>query len=69
MSVVYRAAALKCKENEKEELYQLIGIVNETSPFSAMGLFEVNKKTLTSIFGTILTYLIITIQFTMGSTK
>jgi hypothetical protein len=60
---------LKCKENEKDELYQLIGIISEISPFSAMGLFEVNKKTLTSIFGTILTYLIITIQFTMGSTK
>jgi hypothetical protein len=34
---------------------------------TAMGLFDVNKQTLTSIFGTILTYLIITIQFQMDS--
>jgi hypothetical protein len=60
-----RAAAKTCPENDKEELYQLIDQVNEAPRLSALGLFDVNKTTLTSIFGTILTYLIITIQFQM----
>jgi hypothetical protein len=58
--------AKKGEENQKEELCQLIDLVKEAPQLSAMGLFDVKKSTLTSIFGTILTYLIITIQFQMG---
>jgi len=55
-------------ENEKEEICQLIDQVNEAPQMNALGLFLVNKATLMSIFGTILTYLIITIQFQMTTT-
>jgi hypothetical protein len=54
------------QQKNKEELCQLIDLVNEAPALSAMGLFDVKKSTLTSIFGTVLTYLIITIQFQMG---
>jgi hypothetical protein len=54
------------EQKNKEELCQLIDLVNEAPALSAMGLFDVKKSTLTSIFGTVLTYLIITIQFQMG---
>jgi hypothetical protein len=65
---ICRAAELKCKEDTKE-LSQLIHLVDTAPGFSAMGLFDVEKKTLTTIFGTILTYLIITIQFQMGNNQ
>ena len=61
-----RAADQKSEENTKE-ISHLIDLVNEAPPLSAVGLFEVNISTLTSIFGTILTYLIITMQFQMDS--
>ena len=64
-----RVAAEGGDLNQKEELSQLIDLVNEAPPLSAMGLFDVSRSTLTSIFGTILTYLIITIQFQMDSKK
>jgi hypothetical protein len=50
-------------------LSQLIQLVDAAPGFSAMGLFDVEKKTLSTIFGTILTYLIITIQFQMGNNQ
>lgn len=59
--------AEKCDNYTKEEIYKLIELVNEILPLTAMGLFDVNKYTLTNIFGTILTYLIITVQFQMGN--
>jgi hypothetical protein len=47
----------------------VVDLVEAAPGFSAMGLFDVGKKTLTTIFGTILTYLIITIQFQMGNNQ
>jgi hypothetical protein len=62
------AAEFKCKEDTKE-VSHVIDLVEAAPGFSAMGLFDVGKKTLTTIFGTILTYLIITIQFQMGNNQ
>jgi hypothetical protein len=38
-------------------------------PLSAMGFFLVNRETLTSVLGTIVTYFIILIQFQSGDNK
>jgi len=65
--LLFRVAAKGSDDQTKEVIAQLIDLVNETPPFTALGLFDVNRSTLTSIFGTILTYLIITIQFQMDS--
>ena len=61
----YRAAAVGESNATEEEIYQVIELVNEAPHLTAIGLFEVNRSTLTAIFGQVLTYLIICIQFAM----
>ncbi len=48
-----------------EEINQVIELINEARPLGAIGLFDVNRGTLSAIFGQVLTYLIICIQFQM----
>jgi gustatory receptor len=52
------------KSEEQKELLQLAQIVEvNKANFSAADFFDVNRNTLFGIFGTITTYLIVTIQF------
>jgi hypothetical protein len=62
---IFRAAAVGPGIEQQEEINQVIDMINESLPISAMGLYDVNKGTLTAIFGQALTYLIICIQFQM----
>jgi hypothetical protein len=64
---ICRDVAKKSEENDNKEICQLIDLVNEAPQLSAVGLFDVKKKSLTSLFSFIVTYLIITIQFQMSS--
>ena len=61
-NIWYRAAAII---EHLEEINQVIDLINEAPPISAFGLYDVGKGTLTAIFGQVLTYLIICIQFQM----
>ena len=48
---------------EKEKVLYLIFEINQEGPFTALGLFSIELSTLTSLFSTILTYLIVLVQF------
>jgi len=58
-----RAAAVSPNVDRQEEISQVIELINEARPLGAIGLFDVNRGTLCAIFGQVLTYLIICIQF------
>ena len=45
------------------ELKNLIHQINNESAFDALGLFSVNLRTITTILSTVVTYLIIMVQF------
>lgn len=48
---------------EEKRLVDLIYQVQEESPFTALGFFDVDRSTLTSILATSATYIIILLQF------
>jgi len=48
---------------EEKRLLDLIYQVQEESPFTALGFFDVDRSTLTSILATSATYIIILLQF------
>ena len=48
---------------EKEKALILICEIKEEGPFTAMGFFNIERSTLTSLVSTILTYLIVLVQF------
>ena len=48
---------------EEKRLMDLIYQVQEESPFTALGFFDVDRSTLTSILATSATYIIILLQF------
>ena len=52
--------------DERIQLLSLVHIVEHQTPFSAGGLFNVEKSTLTTIVGTILSYLVILVQFAVS---
>ena len=59
----FRPNLLKGTKHEKTHLKSLIRRVETEAPFTALGFFDVELSTLTSIVSTVLTYLIIIIQF------
>ena len=48
---------------EEKKLLDLIYQVQEETPFTALGFFDVDRSTLTSILATSATYIIILLQF------
>ena len=56
-----------CKDDDKEELDYYISELEAETPFSAWGFYSVEKTTLTSLLSTVITYLIIMIQFQPGT--
>ena len=46
----------------REAMYLMFEIDRE-QPFTALGFFNIERSTLTSLVGTILTYLIVLVQF------
>ena len=63
----FKSLALRLQKNaiqqEFNETKLMISIIEAESPFTAFGLFNVQRSTLTNIFGTSLTYLVILCQF------
>ena len=49
-------------KKEKEAML-LLYQVDQESAFNALGFFSIDRSTLTSLLGTILTYLIVLVQF------
>jgi hypothetical protein len=61
----FRHFHIKHDEDSSDKIERL----NLIPPLSAMGFFLVNRETLTSVLGTIVTYFIILIQFQSGDNK
>ena len=62
----FRDLLLNCDYNESRRVYNIIGKVQDETPFSAYGFFNIERSTLTTMMATILTYLIILVQFDEG---
>ena len=54
---------LRATKPERTQLKSLIRKIETESPFDALGFFTIELSTLTAILSTMLTYLIILIQF------
>ena len=50
-------------EATRLEIFKVINKIKEEGPLTASGFFNVEKSTLVSMFSTILTYIIILVQF------
>ena len=55
--------------DEKEKVLYLIIEIKEEEPFTALGFFRIERSTLTTILLTILTYLIVLVQFQSDDRK
>ena len=51
------------REEDKEELDYYISEMEAETPFTAWGFYSVDKTTLTELLSTVITYLLILIQF------
>jgi hypothetical protein len=51
------------KRDNQTEAMLLIYEIDREEPFHAFGFFNIERSTLTSLVGTILTYLIVLVQF------
>ena len=59
----FRPLLGKVHGEEKENVMFLISDIKEEGPFTALGFFNIECSTLTSLVSTILTYLIVLVQF------
>ena len=59
---------LDCNDKHTKSIKRLISKVCDEEPFSAMGFFSIDQSMLTSLAATVLTYLIILIQFNAPTT-
>ena len=50
------------EEKEKEECYLLLQEIDDIEPFTACGYFTVDRATIVSVLGTVLTYFVILFQ-------
>ena len=55
------------KNGNKTEAMLMIYEIDREQPFHALGFFYVERSTLTSLVGTILTYLIVLVQFAQST--
>ena len=60
---IFRSSLAIGEEAEKVQLNNLIYAIEKELPFDALGLFNVDLTTLTSIFSSVMTYLVIMVQF------
>ena len=63
MFVWFRALTLNHSCKEIRNILNIISEIEQETPFSAGGFFYIERSTLISIAGAILTYLIILVQF------
>ena len=63
ISYIFRSSLAIGEEAEKVQLNNLIYVIEKELPFDALGLFNVDLTTLTSIFSSVMTYLVIMVQF------
>ena len=61
--IPFRPLLDKDDRKDKEMVLYLISEINQEGPFTALGFFSVELSTLTSLVSTILTYLIVLVQF------
>lgn len=69
MSVAYKIETDFIDQNKKEneEIRILISVINDNFPsFSAARFFLINRNTVFQIFNTLITFLIVMIQFESG---
>jgi hypothetical protein len=59
----YRFHRLEGTDQEKMLIEDIISQIESETPFSAMGYFNIELSTMTSIISTVLTYIIILVQF------
>ena len=64
-----RLARVDCNKRAKMNLLNIIENIQDETPFTASGFFNVDRSTLTAIAGATLTYLIILLQMDDGKEK
>ena len=60
---MFRAHWVDWNSNDDKIALNLIAEIEAETPFTALGFYSIEKSTLTSLLSTIVTYLIIVIQF------
>ena len=61
--ILFRKLLLSADPNAEKIIADIVHQIEEETPFTALGFFNVERTTLTSLVATILTYLIIMKQF------
>ena len=61
--ILFRKLLLSADPNTEKIIADIVHQIDEETPFTALGFFNVERTTLTSLVATILTYLIILKQF------
>ena len=61
--ILFRPYIATGTAEQKVELKSLIYEIKSEAPFDAMGLFTVDLSTITSVLSTVMTYLVIMVQF------
>ena len=56
-------------ETKDKEIEKLICKLEAEGPFTALGFFEIERSTLTSLVSTIVTYLVVIVQFVPQKTE